>query len=144
MLIVILNKVNIVLTRTEILRMLVGLGEVNDLDLIRSDAVLAESCLDSEKAIVRAMAGLIQGLFEDFDYAMSPEFLQMIDGKSPQVRAMHRKLIGKEKQIEARKRLGESITMLLEEDDAYGLVAETYRDRLDHLKELAASIADRP
>ncbi len=122
------------------LKMLVGLKEVNDLDLVQGDAVLAASCPESDNVIVRAMAAIVEDIYDGFDYESSPEFLQKIDGKSEQVQTMHRKLLDNEKLKAAKKRLGECITKLLEMDDAYNLVAVAHHHRLDELKELAESL----
>lgn len=89
------------------------------------------------------MAEIIGELYDEFDYANCPEFLQRVDGKSEQVKSMHLKLLDKEKQKEAKRRLGHSISMILESDEAYQLIAVTYHERLARLKELTGSIAER-
>ena len=69
------------LSRAEMLTMLVGLKEVNDLDLVEGDSVLNVSCTESDKSTVRAMASLIDQIYDDFDYEVSPEFLDKTGGK---------------------------------------------------------------
>ncbi len=130
------------LTRNEILKMLVGLQEINDPNLIHDDAVLAENCLESDNVKVRAMAALVEDIYRRFDYASSPEFLRRINGKSEQHQTMHRKLLDNVKLREAKQRLGASMTRILETDDVYDLVAVTDHHCLDQLKELAESLTD--
>ncbi len=130
------------LTRAEILKMLVGLKEVNDIDLLMDDDILNASCIESDKPTVRAMATIIDQIYNDFDYESSPEFLQKIEGKSEQVQAMHRRLLNEEKLKQAGKRLGESLTAILDSEDAFNLVTVAHHDRLEALKELAKSLSE--
>lgn len=125
----------------EILKMIVGLKEVNDLDLLE-DAVLNTICVASDKTTIQAMAAIIDLIYDEFDYESSPEFLQKIEGKSEQLQAMFRKLLDKEKLNEARKRLGRSITAILNSRDAYNLVAVPHHQRLRELKELTESLSE--
>jgi len=127
------------LTKNEMLRMLIGLKEVNDLDLVASDAVLAASCHEADNATVRMMASIVEEIYDGFDYELSPEFLSRVNGKSAQVQAMHRKLLDNEKLNEAKKRLAKAMARLLEVDEVYKLVAVTDHHRLDELKRLTES-----
>jgi len=128
------------LSPAEVLKMLVGLKEVNDLDVINDDAVLAASCTESDKATVRSMAAIIEEVYDSFDYEASPEFLAKLEGKSEQVQTMHRKLLDQTKRRDAVRRLGEAITQLLSSNDAFNLVNIEQHHRLIALKELAESI----
>ncbi len=128
------------LTQEEMLKMLVGLKEVNDLDLVDDNAVLAASCRDSDRGTVRAMAKIIEDIYESFDYEVSPEFIGKLDGKSEQVQTMHRKLLDQSKRKDAVRRLGESITRILASNDVFELVRLEQHHLLVELKELAESI----
>ncbi len=128
------------LTRNEILKMIVGLKEVNDLDLLKDDTLLNVSRFDLDKKTVRAMSIIIDKIFNEFDYEHSPEFIQKIAGKSEQVQCMHRKLLDQEKLKQVQKRLGESITSILDSDDAFSLVPAVYHQHLEDLKKLAQSL----
>ena len=128
------------LTKEEMLKMLVGLKEVNDLDLVDGNTVLAASCQDSDRTAVCAMAKIIEDIYESFDYEASPEFIGKLEGKSEQVQTMHRKLLDQSKRKEAKRRLGESITRILVSDDVFKLVRFKHHDLLVELKELVESI----
>ena len=130
------------LTRNEILKMIVGLKEVNDLDLLKSDTLLNVSCIDSDKSTVRAMSTIIDNIFDEFNYEQSPEFIQKIKGKSEQLQRMHRKLLDQDKLKQAHKRLGESITAILDSNDAFSLVSAVHHQQLEDLKILAQSLSE--
>jgi len=128
------------LTQVEMLKMLVGLKEVNDLDLVDDNAVMVASCQDSDRVVVRAMAKLIEEIYDSFSYEMSPEFIGKLEGKSEQVQTMHRKLLDQSKRKDVMRRLGESLTQILTSNGAFELVRLEHHHLLVELKELAESI----
>lgn len=73
------------LTRVQLLKMLVGLKKANDIDLVGDDDVMRVSCNDADREAVRAMTAIINQIYGHFDYANSPEFLERLEGKSEQV-----------------------------------------------------------
>ncbi len=125
------------LNHIEILKLLVGLREVNDLDLAGDDRVLGASVPAAKAEAVRAMVEVIDCLYADFDYEASAEFRQKIAGKSSQVQAMHRKLLDQAKLKAIQKRLGEALIHVVETDDAYQLIAPAHHGQLDQLRRLA-------
>lgn len=130
------------LTRDQVLKMLVGLRKVNDIDLVNVDEVLRASCRESDRNAVRSMAAAIDSIYGSFDYTKSPEFESKIDGKSNAVREMHIRLLNSEKRADALHRLGNAITSLLHGDDAYQLVAQDQHHLLDELRTSARSISE--
>jgi len=82
------------LTKEEIIKMLVGLEATNDLDLVNDDKVLSIAvCSKSDRAKVKQMASLLSELFLSFNYEKSPEFQKSILGKSTKYREMKLRLI---------------------------------------------------
>jgi hypothetical protein len=128
------------LSPSEMLTMLVGLEEVNDLDLVEDDAVLMASCADEDRETVRSMAAIIEGLYEAFDYEHSPEFQDKVSGKSEQVQTMHRKLLDPSKRKDALQRLGVALTQVLTSDDAFTLIPSCNHSRLTELRKLTQSL----
>lgn len=124
----------------DVLKMLVGLKEVGDLDIVSSDAVLSSACSAKDRPTVLAMAELVEQLLEGFDYEKSPEFKRKLSGKSEDVQAMHRKLLSAERLKRLTERFGSSLTVLLVSNDAYDLVPVDHHAALDRLKMLASTL----
>jgi len=130
------------LTRDQLLKMLVGLRKVNDIDLVDVDEVLRVSCRESDRKTVRSMAAAIDSIYGSFDYTKSPEFESKLQGKSNAVREMQLRLLNSEKRADALRRLADAITSVLHGDDAYQLVARNQHHHLDELRTLAMSISE--
>lgn len=128
------------LTRAQILQMLVGLQETGDLDIACSNDVLVASCADGDRSTLKRIAEIVQLLYQNFDYTRSPEFLGLISGKSVEVIAMRRRLLTADKLEAVRRRLGKSLATLLELNDAYQLVEVGQHQQLDQLKLLASTL----
>ena len=78
------------LKKTELLKMIVGLIQVNDAHLIKQDAILGGSvCLPGDRKRIRNTANIIMGLIEGYDYAKSPEFERETAGKSAKKKPGH-------------------------------------------------------
>ena len=127
-------------SKADLLRLLVGLRQVNDLDLIEDPSVLALIDGDSLRSIARRLAVVIDHIHTDFRYERSPEFLAKVEGKSDQVREMHVRILKSKSQDKMGQRLASSLVAILDSDEAYRLVAAENHHLLDELKELALSI----
>ncbi len=124
--------------------MLIGLFEVNDLELVNEDSVLSPSvCSASDRENVRKMAEIIAGLYRDFNYFESPEFLQSLAGKSETFKQVKSKLLSDPvKQTELRRRLGEALVSIMRSDDAYNLFPERNHHSLKELERLVSSVSN--
>lgn len=130
------------LSRRETLQLLVGLNEVDDLDLVVDESLLQVSCRIDDKEKVRSMASVIELIYKRFDYERSPEFVDKMDGKSAQVQAMHRRLLDSERRNKVVRRLGDAIVRIEDNDDAYRLVAVVDHYLLNELKSLIMLIPE--
>lgn len=130
------------LSAGDVLKMLVGLKEVDDLDIVSSDAVLSSACKAEDRPTVLAMAAIVDQLLDSFDYEKSPEFEAKIYGKSDDVQAMHRKLLSPDRRKKLSARFGKSLTELLVSEEAFELVPITSHIRLNELRSLASSISN--
>lgn len=133
---------NSILSGGDVLKMLVGLKEVGDLDIVSSDAVLSSACSTNNRPTVLAMAEAIDQLLETFDYQASPEFVSKIADKSEEVQAKHRKLLSPDRLKRLKGRFGKSLTELLVSREAYDLVPLEVHKVLDNLKTLASNLSD--
>lgn len=129
------------LSAGDVLKMLVGLKQAGDLDIISSDAVLSSTCKPDDRSKVLAMAAIVDQLLDAFEYERSPEFEAMVKGKSDDVRELHRKLLSPEKLRNHSVRFGQSLTELLVSDEAFELMPLGSHDSLNELKSLASSIS---
>jgi hypothetical protein len=125
--------------RKSVLRVLVGLWQVNDLDLVSDKSVLSAAFPKSDPQIVLAMAKIIEQIFSGFDYRQSPEFLAKVVGKSEQFRAVLEKRY-QLKGEEISQRLGESLVEILESDNAFLMMPHGYHHLLKELKDLVLSL----
>ncbi len=128
------------LNAADIIKMLVGLGEVGDLDIVSGETILSVTCNVKDRPNVLAMATIIDQLLRSFDYEKSPEFELRIEGKSSQVQAMHRKLLSSERRRQLSERFGKAIADLLESREVYDLVPIANHDLLEELKTIASRI----
>jgi hypothetical protein len=125
---------------SDILKMLVGLHEVGDLDLITKETVLSSICKTDDQPKVLAMATIVQQLMGAFDYENSPEFSAAIDGKSAAFQAMQRKLLTPDKLEKLRTKFADALAELLVSAEVYKLLPSSGHASLDKLKTLASSI----
>lgn len=124
----------------EVLKVLVGLKEAGDLEIVGSESVLANICKFNDRPKVLAMASIVRRLLDEFDYELSPEFLEKIDGKSEHLQAMQRKLLTRERRKQLAERFGRSLTQIVDSRDAYAFVPSVRHIKLDELRSIAKSI----
>src|SRR5262245_28033216 len=124
----------------DVLKVLVGLYEVNDLKLIEDPLVAKAVCDPQLLPLARKMASGIEAIFASFQYEDSPEFSAAMEGKSAKYREMSIRLLTPEKRRSLKGRLGFAIAEILESDEAYRLIPTESHCRLDELKSAARSI----
>lgn len=84
------------ISKKQILHMIIGLIEVSDYSLIeKGDILTKDVCAESDIEKVKELAALIKDLLSNFDYASSIEFLSSVDGKSENYKNMKLNLINK-------------------------------------------------
>jgi hypothetical protein len=128
------------LSRSQVLNMLVGLKEVGDLELVDQDVILSKATAPSAFPLVRSMAAIIRQLFDAFDYEQSPEFENKSVNKSPEVQQMLRRLLTPENRKAARLRLAEALSSVLDSNAAFDLVSLDKHALLLELRMLAGQL----
>ncbi|WP_345689638.1 hypothetical protein [Novipirellula caenicola] len=128
----------LMLTKPELCRMIVGLVEVNDADLLDQDTILsADVCTHGDRTAVRGIRDLMHRLYLDFDYLASPRFLAETDGKSSSFSGMLSKRYSDPVQrTESRHAYAVALANILDDNDAYTLTKTAEHDSLDRLREL--------
>lgn len=126
------------LTKPELCRMIVGLVEVNDADLLDQDALLsADVCTHDDRTAVRVIRDLIRRLYLDFDYVASPRFNAETDGKSSAYFArLSKQYSDPIQRKECRRVYAIALANVLDENDVYNLTRTAEHDSLDRLREL--------
>jgi hypothetical protein len=123
--------------------MIIGLKRVNDADLIDDPTVFnAEVCEADDMPLVRRMAAIVVELFDTFDYAKSPEFQRMVEGKSVEIRAMRLKMLSPVRRKEMRKRFGEALARVLESDEILELLEPARHERIKELRNLLMEVSN--
>lgn len=126
------------LTKPELCRMIVGLVDVNDADLLDQDALLsADVCTHDDRTAVRVIRDLIRRLYLDFDYVASPRFNAETDGKSSAYSArLSKRYSDPIQRKECRRVYAIALANVLDENDVYNLTRTAEHDSLDRLREL--------
>ena len=114
------------LKKPELLKLLVALIRMNDSHVLSTDEGLTgEACSPEDRVIVRDLCELLIPIRRFYEYTRSPEFTKSLEGKSPQVQSMMRKLASdpakKKQQLE---RLDRALEELLTSGDVFQLVSE--------------------
>ncbi len=124
------------LTKRELCRLVVGLAEVNDADLLDDDANLpSDVCAAADRAAIRQVRDLIHGLYHDFDYLASPLFTTAIQSKSGPYRDMLAKRhCDPVRRGEDRRRYAVALCSILDDNAAYDLTSLARHPLLDELR----------
>lgn len=128
------------LTKSQLMRLLVDLAAVNDVALLDEDRALPpEVCGSEDRQTVRRMARIIADVLRRYDYERSPEFEEAVAGRSSAVVAMKRRLTSDPvKRAEHRRRLEGALGEVLTSDAAvYLLVPKEQHGAIRSLIELA-------
>jgi hypothetical protein len=86
-----MNAIKVVnmISKKQVLHMIVGLIEASDFSLIEQGLILNnEVCAKVDVEKIKALANLISELYSGFDYPSSVEFLNSVDGKSENFKKM--------------------------------------------------------
>ncbi|MCP3668057.1 MAG: hypothetical protein GY696_37140 [Gammaproteobacteria bacterium] len=82
------------ISKKQVLHMVVGLIEVSDFSLIEQGFILNnEVCAKEDVEKIKALANLIKELYSGFDYPSSVEFLSSVDGKSDSFKKMKSNMV---------------------------------------------------
>jgi hypothetical protein len=130
------------LTKSELRRMIVGLVEVNDANLLDQVNILSpDVCAHADHAAIRGIRDLVNQLYLGFDYLASPRFKAEIKGKSPAFSDMLRKrYTDPVRRAEWRRTYGVALTRVLDDDQAYTLTKTVEHGSLDRLRELLSAL----
>jgi hypothetical protein len=130
------------ISKKQVLHMIVGLIEVSDYSLIEKGSILTNDvCAESDIEKIKELAALIKDLLSTFDYASSIEFLSLLDGKSESYKSM--KLNSVNKPTNKQKYLslfGEAICDLEDGERVDQLISEESKKTLDKARGLLESI----
>jgi len=130
------------LSKKQVLHMIVGLIEVSDYSLIEQGNILSvDVCSESDIEKIKELASLVNDLYSNFDYASSIEFQRSLDGKSESYKNMKLNMINKPASKQKYLTLfGESICELGEDKRVDGLIGEDQKSTLTRARELVLQI----
>jgi hypothetical protein len=134
-----------VLSKPDLLTMLVGLSSMNDTASVDEGRCLtSEVCTKEDRAAVREVAHSLDQLLKGFSYTASPEFARAVGGKSAAVLAMQRRLAEEPlRRAEHRARLIGALAGLLSKDEAYDLLPEARHQILDRIRASMGQVQNR-
>ena len=127
-----------VITKAELIKLVVGLVEVSDADLLDNNALLtSDVCFSKDRDNIRVIRDLVVDLYNNFDFTVSPKFISMVDGKSSAyTSALKRKF----NQPVLRSKLWNEYGMVLanvqESNQVYELTDIRYHPKLDEIHEI--------
>jgi hypothetical protein len=132
------------LSKGELVTLLVAWSSMNDADLVDDDACLSvEVCHQSDRAAVRRAARLVDHLRKRFSYVESPRFLHTLAGKSDSYAAMRRKLEDQPtKRVVHLASFNAALRSVLSSRDAYDLVPAERHAELDALADVLRRVGN--
>lgn len=134
------------LTRSQLMKLLVDVASVNDVQVLDEDRNLPiEICAPEDRQTVRRMVATMADVLRAFDYERSPEFEDAVAGKSSAVVAMKRRLASDPiKRAQQRRRLEGALGEVLSNGDAYALVPTEHHGAIRSLIELSDRLHNQP
>lgn len=122
----------VLLTKREVLSLVVGLIATQDAELLATDTVLSSQvCHERDRHCIRELALLVSTIVSSWTYESSPEFASRIDGKSKAYGDYVAKSLSHgENRRHLLERLFGSLTKLLDDDSAFTLVPTDYHKLL--------------
>ena len=132
------------LTKSEILRLLVAYARMRDQELVEDDQVLSlEVCFPKDRERIRKIMKLLVPLRDSFRYTESPEFLGAVAGKSEAVRQMKMKLASDPvRRKEAQDRFDRTLRDLLLSDEVLSLTPAPAHGTLREIAELVRGLSN--
>src|SRR3954466_7050287 len=130
------------LTKSQLIKLLVDVAAVNDVVILNEDRNLpAEVCAPEDRATVRRMAAVMMDLLRTFDYERSTEFGDAIAGKSSAVVAMKRRLASAPvRRAEQRRRFEAALGDMLSGTTVYSLAPREGHEGIRNLIDLAGRL----
>jgi hypothetical protein len=134
----------LMLSKHEVLQLLVALARMNDAAVMSRDEGLSnEVCSSTDRSIVRELRAYILPLRQSFDYTRSPEFRSSVAGKSAAFQGMQQKLAGdpvkRQSQVE---RFDKALERVLDSDEAFQLLPEEQHGVLLRVRALARTLGN--
>jgi len=124
-----------------VLALVVSLVRAGDVELLAGDGILEPLCPIKFRANVRAAAISLRGIYEEFSYTQSPEFLRSVSGKTESYRVLAAKLSSEPSKAAANKeRLLVGLRELLHDDTAFQLVPENQHEQLSKARVAFAEV----
>ena len=123
------------LTKAELVELLVAWSSMGDVDLVDEDACLsAEVCHPADRPRVRRAARLLHNVRGRFSYVESPRFLQEVAGKSDAYCAMRKNLEDQPiKRRQHRSSFNAALASILSSREVFELVPPDRHPELDSL-----------
>jgi hypothetical protein len=114
----------VLLTKREVLSLVVGLIATQDAELLATDTVLSSQvCHERDRHCIRELGFLVSTIVSSWTYESSPEFASKTDGKSKAYGDyLAKSLSHGENRRHLLERLFGSLTKLLDDDSAFTLV----------------------
>lgn len=131
------------LSKSEVLQLLVVYARMRDQQLVENDQVLsADVCLPEDRRRLRRIMALLVPLRDSFRYEDSPDFQESVAGKSEALKRMKEKLASDPlKRREAESRFDRALRDLLSSDEAFRLTPTAAHPTLREIAELASGLA---
>ncbi len=126
------------LTKNEILNLIVGLQQANDLELLNgnSPVLTADVCYREDIPLIQAMGTIVDELMTGFDYSHSPQFEEFVAGKSEAYRQARLRQLSPVRRTEWKAQLADSLTQVLVSEEVLELVPVSHHPKIHELRSL--------
>lgn len=132
------------LTKSEVMGLLVGLARANDADLLNQDACLpSDVCAETDRAAVRRAASLVDHLVKHFSYVETPTFREIVAGKSEAYVKMRTRIeCAPARHVEHQRHFEHALANVLNTSDILNLVPEARIEDVETLRVTVASLSN--
>ncbi|MGD8914291.1 MAG: hypothetical protein PVJ68_16350 [Candidatus Thiodiazotropha sp.] len=130
------------LTKKKVLHLVLALLKGGDIDLLKNGSVLSgESCSDIDKEKIQKIGDLIAEIYFSYDYFLSPEFLESVDGKSEKYRELK---INMESSAPKKQKNKENFILAVRElqdsERIYDLISPSIHSKVDEVRRLLSEL----
>lgn len=126
----------------EILSVVVGMADANDSDILIGHFLSQMGVPPGKHGAVLELSARVKELLSDYDYLLSPEFVESVLGKSEVLFLMKRRVDSSpEKRVAHKKRLIAALAGMMAGDDAYRIVDVRKHPILDRIRDLVSSLS---
>ncbi|WP_036800701.1 hypothetical protein [Photobacterium marinum] len=130
------------LTKQKVLHLILSLLKAGEIELLKNGSLLrCESCSDVDKEKIKTVGILMAEIYDSYDYFLSLEFLNSVDGKSEKYREMKVKMESTApKKQKHKEEFMSSVRELQDSRRIYDLIQPSVYEKMDEVVRLLSEL----